>query len=176
MTTNTIGRVICKIAAVYFAVQAAERIAYAVPFAFSNTASFASILVTLLTAIGAPLVLAFLLWKYADRIAGPGNAGAEQAVSTDLTQDDLLEAGLILIGVAAILFAISRAVPDELLDLWHRLSRDEERFVLDYALVQGWGRRIGYIVQIALGFGLIYGRQSIIDYVHRARRIGSGGS
>ena len=176
MTTNTIGRVLCKIAAAYFAVQAAQGISYVVPIAYSDTGGYTGFLVSLLVAVGAPLLIGFLLWKYADRIAGSGDAPSEQRVSTDLTKDDLLEAGLVLIGVGAILFGISRALPVEFSDLWYRLSQDDESQFLDQILIRNWGVRLGYLLQIAMGFALIYGRQSIIDYIHRARRIGSGGS
>ena len=106
----------------------------------------------------------------------PGNASSEQRVSTDLTQDDFLEAGLVLIGVGAILFGISRALPVEFSDLWYRLSQDDERQFLDQVLIRNWGIRLGYILQISMGFALIYGRQSIIEYIHKARRIGSSGT
>ena len=61
MTSNTIGRVLCKIAAVYFAVQAAEGIAYVVPFAFGITTDYKGFLVSLLMTVGAPLLVGFFL-------------------------------------------------------------------------------------------------------------------
>jgi hypothetical protein len=176
MTTSIIGRVLCRIAAVYFLVQAAQGLSFVIPYAFDDYADAALFTVSVLLAIGAPLLCAFVLWKFADRIASVGDTAAEKSVSTDLTQDDILEAGIILIGVAAILFGIVDAIRTELADLWYRLSRDEEQLFLDQTLIQHWTLRLGYLFQLFLGFALVYGRQSIIEYIHRARRIGSGGA
>lgn len=175
MTTNIIGRVICKIAAVYFVVQGARGITYVVPIAFEATTSFGVFLISLFATVGAPLILAFLLWKYADQIAATDDAASPQNISTEVTKEDLLEVGLVLIGTVAILFGIANAIPIEFSDLWLRLSQDYDNSYLDEALIHNWGERLGYITQIVLGFLLIYGKKSVLGYIRRARRAGASG-
>ncbi len=79
-----------------------------------------------------------------------------------LTRDDLLEVGIFLVGLYAVLFALVTGVDVELLDWMTRSAGESQSSFYDESLIRNWTKRIGYFLQIVLGGGLIHWRRSIV--------------
>jgi hypothetical protein len=136
-------------------------------------ADFLAFGIGILTAIGAPVLGAVVLWKYADRIARVKDAASDAEVSVSIGQDELIEAGILLVGVYAVSFGLIVAVNVESMDWNYRLSVEDGEPYIDDIINRNWSRRLAYLAQILLGIYLVLGRQSILRLVKKARKLGT---
>lgn len=122
----------------------------------------------LITAIPSAIAGVFL-WKFSDRIGQVSDQSDPAQLSANLTTDDLLEAGVFFVGVYAVLFGLVDAVGIEAAD-WMTRSAEEPLSFHDETLIRNWTRRAGYLLQIALGGGVIYYRHSLVTLSHKFRK------
>ena len=142
--------------------RAAQAISWLSLKAFMITGDLSDFAIGLLITVVPPLVGGLLLWKYSDRIARIGDKLEASKLSMSLTRDDLLEVGIFLVGLYAVLFALVTGVDVELLDWMTRSAGESQSSFYDESLIRNWTKRIGYFLQIVLGGGLIHWRRSIV--------------
>ncbi len=162
MNTSELGSTLCRIVGVFLFVRAAQAISWLSLKAFMITGDLSDFAIGLLITVVPPLVGGLLLWKYSDRIARIGDKLEASKLSMSLTRDDLLEVGIFLVGLYAVLFALVTGVDVELLDWMTRSAGESQSSFYDESLIRNWTKRIGYFLQIVLGGGLIHWRRSIV--------------
>jgi len=162
MNASEIGSTLCRIVGVFLFVRAAQAISWISLKTFIITGDLSDFAVGLLITVVPPLVGGSLLWKYSDRIARIGDKFEAPKISTSLTRDDLLEAGIFLVGLYAVLFGLVTAIDIELIDWMTRSAGESQSSFYDESLIRNWTKRAGYLLQIILGGGLIYRRSSIV--------------
>ena len=174
MTTGLIGSVLCRIAAVFLFVEAARSVSWILPRAFYDGGDLLDFAVGLLMSAVAPIVGGIFLWKHSHRIGSACGGSLTPEVSTNLGHDDLVAAGVILIGLYTVLFGLVAAVTVETVDWSLRMTIDDESKIFEEALLRNWSHRAGYAVQIVLGVGLIFGQKRLLVLLQRVRRTGTG--
>lgn len=162
MNTSEIGSTLCRIVGVYLFVRAAQSVSWITLKAFIITGDLSDLAIGLLIAVVPPLVGGSLLWKYSDRIARIGDRLEASKLSTSLSRDDLLNVGIFLVGLYAVLFGLVEAVDVETTDWMYRSAGESQNSFYDETLIRSWTRRTGYLFQIILGGGLIYRSSSIV--------------
>ena len=176
MKTNVIASTLCKIAAVYLFMTAAQGVSWISLKAFLITGDLSDFAIGILLTVAPSAVAGALLWKFSDRIGRVSDQPGPAELSASLTADDMLEAGVFLVGLYAVLFGLVDAVGVEAIDWLARSKPDAESDYLENALIRNWTRRAGYMLQIVLGVCLVYGRRSLVALSHRFRRAESDDS
>lgn len=167
MKTNIIASTLCKIAAVFLFMTAAQGVTWITLKAFVITGDLSDLLLSLLFTAAPAAVAGVLLWKYSDRVGRVADQAGTAELSPTVTTDDLLGAGIFLVGLYAILFGIVDAIGVEAADWMARSIPDLD---IDYqanALIRNWTRRVGYLLQIGLGACAIYYRHRLVVLSHR---------
>ena len=167
MKTNVIASTLCKIAAVFLFMTAAQGVSWITLKAFVITGDLSDLLLSLLFTAVPAAVAGVLLWKYSDRIARVADQAEPAELSPTVTTDDLLGAGIFLVGLYAILFGLVDAIGVETADWMARSIPDLDSEYQANALIRNWTRRVGYLSQIVLGGGVIYYRRRLIVLSHR---------
>jgi hypothetical protein len=139
---------------------------------FVITGDFSDFLLSLLFTAAPAAVAGVLLWKYSDRIARVADQAEPAELSRTITTDDLLGAGIFLVGLYAILFGLVDAIGVEAADWLARSIPDPDSDYQANALIRNWTRRVGYLLQIVLGAGVIYYRHRLVVLSHRFRKAG----
>lgn len=170
MKTNVIASTLCKIAAVFLFMTAAQGVTWITLKAFVITGDLSDLLLSLLFTAAPAAVAGVLLWKYSDRIGRVTDQAGPTELSPTVTSDDLLRAGVFLVGLYAILFGIVDAIGVEATDWMARSIPDVDSDYQANALLRNWTRRVGYLTQIVLGGGVIYYRHRLVDLSHKIRR------
>ena len=170
MKTNVIASTLCKIAAVFLFMTAAQGVTWITLKAFVITGDLSDLLLGVLFTAAPAAVAGVLLWKYSDRIGRVADQTGSAELSPTVTSDDLLRAGIFLVGLYAILFAIVDVIGVEAADWMARSIPDLDSDYQANALIRNWTRRVGYLTQIVLGGGVIYYRHRLVDLSHRIRK------
>lgn len=84
--------------------------------------------------------------------------------------DKLLQVGVFLVGLYAILIGLAEAIDIEAIDWMARSKPDVDSDYQQQALIRNWIRRVGNLVQIILGVGLIYWRDRVVAFAHKPLR------
>ena len=176
MKTNVIASTLCKIAAVYLFMTSAQGVSLISLKAFMITGDAGDFALGLLITVVPSAVAGIFLWKFSDRIGQVSDQPETAELSANLTTDDLLAVGIFLVGLYAVLFGLVDIIGVEGADWLARSMPDRETDYQSHALIRNWTRRAGYLLQIFLGVGLIYGRLSLVALSHKFRRIESDGS
>ena len=166
MKTNVVASTLCKIAAVFLFMTAAQGVTWITLKAFVITGELSDLLLSLLFTAAPAAVAGVLLWKYSDRIGRVADQTGPAELSPNVTTDDLLVAGIFLVGLYAILFGIVDAIGVEAADWMARSIPDLDSEYQANALIRNWTRRVGYLLQIILGGGVIYYRHRLVALSH----------
>ncbi len=167
MKTIVIASTLCKIAAVFLFMTAAQGVTWITLKAFMITGDVSDLLLSLLFTAAPAVVAGVFLWKYSDRFGRVADHAGSAELSPTVTSDDLLRVGIFLVGLYAILFGIVDAIGVEAVDWMTRSSPDLDNDYQANALIRNWTRRIGYLLQIVLGAGVIYYRHRLVSMSYK---------
>ena len=170
MKINQIGFAFCRIASVYFYVAAVRGVSWISLKAFLITGDFSDFFLGLLITSAPAAIAGFLLWRYSDRIAKVPVKPEAAEVPTEIPIDSLLRLGVFLVGLYAVLIGLAEAIDIEAIDWMTRSSPDADSHSQEQSLIRTWTRRVGNLVQIGLGIGLIYWRDRVVAFAHKTPR------
>jgi len=172
--TSEIGFAFCRIVSVYFFVAAVRGVSWISLKAFLITGDFSDFFLGLLFTSAPAAVAGVLLWHYSDRIAKIPEKPDAAEMSTQLPTDKLLQVGVFLVGLYAVLIGLAEAIDIEAIDWMARSKPDVDSDYQARALIRNWTRRAGNLVQILLGVGLIYWRDRVVGFAHKPLRQEAG--
>lgn len=111
----------------------------------------------------APLVVAFLLWIYADRISYIPFAAPRPATIGDFDSEELVGVGTHLIGIYVLAFGIISMFSTEALTLAQSSWFSDNEKIAETMSAHTISRRVSYVVQIIVGLALlIRGRKRLV--------------
>ena len=176
MVTSGVGVVLCRLAAVYFALQAIGFSALLFQqhqLLSESTTNYSEV------AIGSvlvPLFVSALVWGFAERISSFKGPAAEVQPTEDSDSKRLVVIGTFLIGLCFVLVGVEGAVRREVLywtlDALNRGASIPEGEVM----LQRLPERLSYILQMVLGVLLIAGKDMLPRFYRWARYAGTGAS
>lgn len=168
--TSELGFTLCRIASVYFFVTALRGISWISVKAFMITSDISDFALGLLFTSAPAAVAGILLWRYSDRISTLPEKPEKTAMPMDLTTGRLLEAGVFLVGLYAVLIGLVEAINNEAIDWMARSKPDTDSNYQSQVVSRNWARRAGYLLQITLRIVLIYWRNNIAAFAQKHRR------
>ena len=164
MISRDIGIVICRVGAVLLFVQAIQGLVYSFETIEASGLGVADLIKTITLISAGPILGGLALWFLAEKICSFGAASLGSSVSEDglhLERTDVVAAGIYVLGIYVITFAIVDAVQQAALSLYPRLYADLAGLVEDVPNPHGFSRQVGNVAQIILGIVLIiFGRRS----------------
>ena len=172
--TNQIGAVVCRLAAVYLAVDAVKSLSFA-RFDSSFWSDPPTILMYLGLTVATPLIAAVVIWFGAEKLAQFESTDDSKPGDLSLSASDLFAVGVTLIGVYAVFFGIVSAFRIESMAAIERFSRAEEQQFSSTVSYTYWAARAGYLPQIFIGVLLILGRRRLSRILFKIRYGGRGG-
>lgn len=173
MTTNQVGILLCRIAALFLVVQAIENVAFGMSFAITTGQEYLN-LVAVLMMMAPPLIAAAVIWFMAARLSGFDTTAGEEAAPPARDFALLVNAGILLIGLYALLFGIIDLVRVEAGFWAQEYYRPEDIPLTSQELISRWPARASYALKIVFGFLLVVGRDAVAHFFRHLRRAGIG--
>jgi len=164
---SEIGFAFCRIASVYFFVAAVRGVSWISLKAFLITGEFSDFFLGLLFTSAPAAIAGAVLWRYSDRIASIPEKLEASDMPIQIPTEKVLQIGVFLVGLYAILVGLAEAIDIEAIDWMARSSPDVDSDYQKQALIRNWTRRVGNLVQIGLGVGLIYWRDKVVAFAHK---------
>lgn len=154
MTNNPVGFVICRIGAIFVATSAFTSLGYMMEPLLSGSADLGSFLMFALITLG-PLVAAFFLWMYADRISYIPFAAPRPATIGDFNSEELIGIGTHLMGIYVLAFGVISMFSTEALTLAQSSWFSDNERIIERMSAHTISRRVSYVVQIVVGIALL---------------------
>ncbi len=154
MINNPVGFVICRIGAVLVAISAFNSLGFVMEPLLIGSVELSSFLMIALITL-APLVAAFFLWVYADRISYIPFAAPRPAKMSDFNLEELVGVGMHLIGIYILAFGIISMFGSEALTLAQSLWFADRIEITERMAAHAISRRVSYVVQIVVGLVLV---------------------
>lgn len=176
MAVSGSGIVLCRLAAVFLLVRGIQQLGLTLPVASSPLtlswqATFPSIFVA-----AVPIVTALVVWRLAPIICAINGENSDPAIDGTDRATELIAVGTFLVGLYALLFGLTSAVSVEI-SLWAQNVVNENTPVArDTAWLDSIRSRAPYATQIALGVGLMLGRNGLALVFSKVRYAGTGSS
>lgn len=145
---------ICRVGAVLVAVSAFNSLGYVTEPLLSGSLDLGYLLMFGLITLG-PLVAAFFLWVYADRISHIPFAAPRPTTMGDFNLEELVGVGMHLIGIYILAFGIISMFGSEALSLAQSSWFSDHAEMTERMAAHTISRRVSYVVQIVVGLVLL---------------------
>ena len=176
MTISGTGVVLCRLASIFYIVQALQYSGFLFQQLSSSSITGYGFVEAGAVAVLIPGLAAASVWYFAETICSlPGN-NADSSLGDTANTDQLVVIGTFLVGLYTVLLGIESAARIEVVYWVQEASNTNTMSPDNEALIRRLPNRISYITQIVLGMFLIMGRNMISRIFHWARYAGTDAS
>ena len=145
---------ICRVGAILVAISAIGGLGLAVE-AMLDEPIHAGFLIRFALVLLAPLVVAILVWMYADQISHIPFAAPRPSTIGDFDSEELVNIGTHLIGIYIFVFGVISMFSSESLALAYSSMFSDNESLRERMSTHTFSNRVSYVVQIVLGLFLI---------------------
>ena len=171
MTISGTGVVLCRLASIFYIVQALGFSGFLFQQLFNSSISGHGFIGVAAVAVVVPGVAAASVWYFAERISTLKTEYADSILGENVGTHQLVVIGTFLVGLCAVLIGIESGIRIEAVFWVQDATNSNSEVLLDRL-----PNRISYIVQIVLGTFLIVGRNMISRIFHWTRYAGRNAS
>ncbi len=165
MSTQHIGAVIVRLAAVFIVVTTLQKL----PFTVGSLATLDdfSRIVAVSFALNAliPFAIAWLLWKFPHTVAGGEPGATDFANDAEATGAVLMQTGIALLGLYALTFGVIEIAFFESQRIVAARVAEQSGYGAEGADPFFIGQRVSYLLQVVVGLALILGRETVAGWL-----------
>ena len=176
MTMSGTGVVLCRLASIFYVVQALQYSGFVIQQLFHSPISGYGFVAAGVVAVVVPGLAAASVWYFAESISSFQGDNADTSLGDTANTHQLVVIGTFLVGIYTVLLGIESAARIEVVYWVQEASNSSSTSPDSAALIQNLPNRISYITQIVLGTLLIVGRNMILRIFHWTRYGGTSAS
>ena len=172
MSVQNIGATLVKLAAVFIVILTIEKLP--VVIGMLTALDRYSWVVAFFIGINAvlPFVIAWALWKFPHTVAGSGASPVEPVPDVDRTASAVLQTGIMLLGLYALLFGVIDMAFIESQRVAQSMMEDQYGGKTGAMDPYFLGQRLSYALQVLLGLALILRRGTIARWLASLKTAG----
>lgn len=172
MTISGTGVVLCRLASIFFVVQALGYSGFLLQQLLDSTISRYGFVGASVVAVLVPGIAAVVTWRFGEKISTIEHEDATTELAEGVGTDQLVLVGTFLVGLYTVLLGMESAVRVEVINWVQEATNLNSTHPSDTEWLQRLPNRLSYAAQLILGTVLMTGRNVILRMFHWARYSG----